>query len=155
MIKQLISDALEKVIRKDEGAAESFRRFVEKELDKQTELNKNNFLAEIISCAEPRLELIKKLQYDLRSNSLQSADAIFKAGSSFNIPTSKLCATTDIQALKDVFKVRNHIIHEMDVSLNTSNRSRTRRNQSDMKSKVNLIFKVAENFLKEADQKLT
>ena len=151
MIKQLIRDALPAVIDKNTGAHEQFKAFVKKSLKKDEQLN-DSLLADIFSSKTPRTVLIERLVYDLTSNSLQSAEAIFTAGAYFNIPSASICS--DIKKMKDIFLVRNQIVHEMDIKFGQVNRSRYSRKRATMIADTNFIFSVAEKFLAEAAKHL-
>lgn len=95
---------------------------------------------------------MERLVYELTSNSLQSAEAILTAGSYFNIPSANICS--DIKKLKDIFHIRNQIIHEMDIKFGQINRSRHSRKRATMIADTNFIFSVAEKFLGEASKRL-
>lgn len=144
MIKQLIKDALPAVIKNHEGAAESFRGFVEKRLARGDEPD-HKFLADVLCDAKPRTRLIRALTDELVSGSLQSTDAVLRTGSFFDIPSSRICS--DPRALTNAFRARNQMIHEMDVDFAQPNRNRRPRRRQAMVDDTNLIFLVARNFL--------
>jgi hypothetical protein len=152
MVKQLITDALPTVIEKDEGATEMFKQFVERRLERNERLDRR-FLADIIADSNPRKRMVDQLISELTSKSLQSTEQLFKSAAFFNIPSSSLSENPD--NLTKVFQARNEISHEMDVDFAQSNRSRRPRARSVMTGFTNDIFKVAFNFLKEVDHKLT
>lgn len=151
MIKQLIRDTLPLIINQSKGAGEKFRNFIEKRLYKGEEID-HKLIAEVLCDVAPRDRLITVLINELTSNSLQSADAVFRAGSFFNIPSAEIFK--DASKLKTVFEARNEIIHEMDVDFNQSNRNRRPRSKKSMIDNTNLIFCVSNNFLKKAEHKL-
>jgi len=61
--------------------------------------------------------------------------------------------SSDPKVLGDVFKVRNRIIHELDIDFGGTNRKRVPRRKKDMMKNVNLIFKTANLFLYEVEKR--
>lgn len=151
MVKQLIRDALPTVIERDVGAVEMFKQYVERRLEKNEKLDRK-FLADVIADANPRKRMIDQLVWDLTSESLQSADQLFKSAAFFNIPSPDL--SKDPKGLKTIFEARNQISHEMDVDFEQSNRSRRPRARSTMTAFTNDIFKVAQAYLERVDGKV-
>jgi hypothetical protein len=156
MMKQLVKDALEKVIDNNPGALQQLESFALQKLKKGSildlpaEVTSYKFLSLLITTDSPKKALIAKLIDELRSGSLQSADELLKVANYFAISPEALKLNT--KKLKDVFKVRNKIIHEMDITLEKPNRKRTQRNCSDMIQNTNFILKTAENFIKCVDE---
>ena len=145
MVKQLIVDTLPSVIDQSVGAAESFRSFIEKRLYRSEELD-HRLIAEVLCSAQPRKQLINVLVNELTAGSLQSSDAVFRAGSFFDIPSRDLCG--DPNRLTQVFRSRNEMIHEMDIDFDQPNRNRRPRRRQAMIDNTNLIFSVANSFLR-------
>ena len=152
MVKQLIVDTLPATIDHSRGAAESFRSFIEKRLYKGEEID-HRLIAEVLCDAQPRDRLVTVLVRDLTSGSLQSTEAVFRAGSFFDIPSKDLCS--DAAALTKVFRARNEMIHEMDVDFSQSNRNRRPRRKVAMMDSTNLVFSVSEAFLRNVNSKLS
>ena len=144
MVKQLIADALPSVVDAQKGAAESFSSFVEKRLNRGGELD-HKLISEVLCDSSPRKRLVGELTRELTSGSLQSTDALLRAGSFFDIPSRNLCQ--DPQALTEVFRARNQMIHEMDVDFGQTNRNRRPRRKQAMVDSTNRIFSVGRNFL--------
>lgn len=151
MVKQLVVDALPTVIDNQKGAAESFRSFVEKRLNRGGEFD-HKLISQILCDASPRHRLIKTLTDELTSGSLQSTDAVLRTGSFFDIPSNKICQNP--KELTDVFRARNQMIHEMDVDFAQPNRNRRPRRKQAMVDSTNLIFCVAKSFLVEVAKRL-
>lgn len=151
MIKQLVVDTLPAVIDNNVGAAESFKTFIEKRLYKGQELD-HRLIADVLCNSQPRDRLIQVLVTELTSGSLQSVKAVFRAGSFFDIKSSRLCDDPD--RLSNVFKSRNQMIHEMDIDFNQPNRNRRQRKKQQMIDNTNLIFSISNNFLVEVASKL-
>lgn len=151
MVKQLIKDALPNVIDSNVGAFESFRSYTEKRIVRNEEFD-HKLIADLLCDVSPRQKLVETLVNDLTSSSLQSAEAIFRAGSFFNIPSIEICA--DPNELKRVFQSRNQIIHEMDVDFGQPNRNRRQRRMQRTIDSTNIIFLSARNFLAKVSERL-
>ncbi|MYA33560.1 MAG: hypothetical protein F4164_08335 [Gemmatimonadales bacterium] len=151
MIKQLVQDALADVINLRNGAQERFRRFVEKRL-KRGDGPDYSFVAGVIADPDPRLRLVGDLVDDLTSRSLQSVDEILSVGSYFDIPSPDLIPEPEVT--RNVFSVRNQIIHEMDIDFTDSNKSRRSRRYADMAAHTQELFNVASRFLTAVDAQL-
>lgn len=151
MIKQLVVNTLPSVIDRDVGAAESFKSFIEKRLNKGEKLD-HRLIADVLCSAQPRVRLINVLVKELTAGSLQSSDAVFRTGSFFDIPSNDICG--DPNRLTQVFRARNEIIHEMDIDFDQPNRNRRPRGRQAMIDNTNLIFSVADSFLREVANKL-
>lgn len=151
MVKQLIGDVLSSVIDIDVGASGMFKSYIERRIKKGEEIN-HRLLAEILGDARPRDRLIKNLVNELTSQSLQSTEELLRVGSFFNIPSSEICQNIDM--LSQIFKVRNEIVHDMDIDFSQPNRNRRPRTRIRMIEFANEIFKVAKAFLQGVDNKL-
>ena len=156
MIKQLILDALPIVIENREGAQQEFQKFVERRLRKNKEGRVDNeFIAGALVSRDPRTHLIKQFVQRLRSTSLQSAEEIQRVGAAFDIESNMLIPDRKaLNALKNVFEVRNQIVHEMDVDFSDAGRHRRHRTDDDMKEKTNTLFDVSLRFLDAVDARL-
>jgi hypothetical protein len=151
MAKQLVRDALPSTIERDIGSTEMFKEHIERRLNVE-ERSSRRFLANILGDANPRQCLMEQLLTDLTSESLQSTEQLLKVASYFNIPSKKITQSPD--SLKEVFRVRNEIGHEMDIDFSQSNRSRRPRAKEKMVAHTNELFRVAGAFLSEVDLKL-
>lgn len=150
-VKQLIREALPAVIDRSEGAREMFTGFVEKRLRNPGGID-HIVLAEVITQNNPRSRLLELLVWDMTAKSLQSADELFKAAAAFDIPTRDISANPEY--LKEIFRARNQIAHEMDVDFTRPNRSRRPRSKSSMVRYTNELFFVAKSFLRGIEGKL-
>lgn len=151
MVKQLVTDALPTIIDKDVGAAENFKQYVERRLEKNERLDRR-FLADIIADPHPRKRMLQVLVQDLTSKSLQSTEQLLKTAAFFNIPSNTICKSPS--GLTLIFSARNQIAHEMDVDFSQPNRSRRPRAKAVMHKFANEIFETAENLLIEVEKKL-
>lgn len=153
LIKQLVKDALPAVIDKnggDNGSAQNFASFVERSISRDAKLA-NRLISGSITSNNSRAWTLNWFISQLLNESLQSKDQVFQIASYFDIPTNKL--TNDTKGLEEVFRIRNLIIHEMDVNLAGHNRKRNPRSRGKAVSYVNKLFEVAENFLNNVHQK--
>ena len=151
MIKQLVQDALADVINLRTGAQERFRQFVERRL-KRGDGPDYSFVARVTADPDPRLRLVGDLVEHLTSRSLQSVEEILRVGSFFDIPSQDLIP--EPEATRNVFSVRNQIIHEMDIDFTRSDKSRRSREYSDMVGHTQELFNVASRFLNAVDAQL-
>lgn len=151
MVKQLVRDALPSTIECDDGAKEMFKEHIERRLNVEERISRK-FLANILGDANPRQCLMLQLLADLTAESLQSTDQLLRVAAYFNIPSKKISHNPN--GLKEVFRVRNEIGHEMDIDFSQSNRSRRPRAKEKMVGYTNELFGVAAAFLSEVDLKL-
>lgn len=151
MLKQMVRDALETVVDRNDGAEVQFRSFVEKRLSRQGNPDPK-LLSELLTSGNPRSVLIGHLVDDLTSRSLQSKDEVLRAASYFAI--SPKDAIGNIGKLEEIFRCRNEISHEMDIDLEQSNRNRRPRSRNDMIANTKAILQVAGKLLAAADKRL-
>lgn len=151
LIKQLIRDALPRIILKDEneGAKVQFKKYVKRSLSNNQQINKN-FITDVLISDTPKKELINKLIRNLTSNSLQSKEELFKVAAYFDIPSNNLFKDSDL--LEEIFNVRNQIAHEMDIDY-TINEKRNR-NREEMINYTKTILEIGNNFLIEVGNKV-
>ncbi len=89
---------------------------------------------------------------DLTANSLQSVDQLLSVASHFNISQSAIVSYPS--KLRQVFGVRNQIIHEMDINFAHPHRNRRPRRREDLVEATNELLSVAGAFLAAVDAKL-
>jgi len=151
MSKQLIRDALPKVLELNEPASDRFQTFIERHLRDAQGIS-GRTVAKILANKNPRNQLIDAYVRELTSRSLQSVDEIFKTGAAFDIPSRDI--SQNPKSLKDVFHTRNQIAHEMDVDFTKPNRSRRSRTMRNMKAMTNTIFSASSAILAGVDSKV-
>ena len=152
MIKQLVRDALPEVIDHRLGAQDQFRKFVERRL-RRGDGPDYAFVAGVMADANPRHRLVEELVNYLTSRSLQSVEEVLKVGSYFDIRSADIIP--DIPSTREIFSVRNQIVHEMDIDFDRPNRNRRPRKVRDMKAKTTAVFEMAQRFLVAVDAHLT
>ena len=116
VVKHLLEDALPAVIRQDENAREKLRGFVLNRI-KQDDQPNYKLLASALVTENPIEKMITYLTDELKSNSLQSDEQLSRVSSFFGISDSEIF--TDRTRLKQIFQMRNEIIHEMDIDLSS------------------------------------
>ena len=69
----------------------------------------------------------------------------------FDIASKDVYAKPD--ELRDVFRVRNRIIHELDIDFSGTNRKRVPRSKAAMMKNVNVSFHTASSILSQIDKR--
>lgn len=156
LLKQLVNDTLDIIIERDEGANTQLQAFVAGQL-KNTDidgLQKNSkFLSLILTSDSPKELSIKLFKRDRTSGSLQSKEEVLRIASAFAIKPEELKISMD--KLDEIFKVRNIMIHEMDVNLNGQNRKRNHRGVNEMIEYTNVILELSETFFHIINKRIT
>jgi len=150
LVKQLIKDTLHEIICKYSGSEIMFKRHVERVITKGEEIDSKMLTSALIS-EEPKRFFITKVIWELTSNSLQSKDELLKVASYFDIPSANL--VNDFQLLKEIFDIRNQIVHEMDIDLSNP-KHRRQREEVKMVMYTSELFKISESFLNEVSNRL-
>lgn len=149
ILKQLINDTLDEVIKKDEGAFNKFKNFVEKKIKNGSSENNSKLLSEIfISDDNPKEILIDMLKKELTANSLQSADELFKVASYFNIET------TNIEKMREIFIERNCITHEMDINIKSKTISKKKRTKKKVEEYSQTVFDLAQQYISSIEKRI-
>ena len=156
MVKQLVKDALPKVIDHHERAQDNLRDFVDRRL-RSRERNDVASYAYIVNALvrqDPRRHLIRELVTEITSHSLQSVEEILRTGSYFDIPSEDIIPKGEVDIAKRIFRARNQIVHEMDVDVGQEDGHRRPREEEDMKSKTTTLFAVSLRFLEQVNARL-
>lgn len=152
MAKQLVTDALPRVIERDPGATQMLKQFIERRLKRADEIDRR-FLADTLGDPQPRARLMAQFVADLTGGSLQSTEELLRVAAAFNIKSSDIC--NDTRNLSLIFEARNQIAHEMDIDFRQAKRTRRPRAKELMTGFTNTLFEISANFLAHADGKLT
>jgi len=151
MLKQIIKDALLKIVNSNEKSHAALRQYVSKRLARKSDiegalLNYDvKFLSDILMQESPREGLINAAIYDFTSGSLQSHEEIFKIITLFGI--DPLIITQESETLKKIFGIRNRIIHEMDINFLHSKRNRNPHAKKDIRKYAELIILISKKIL--------
>jgi hypothetical protein len=159
MVKHLIEDALPVIIKEDALARERLRDFVEDRI-KKDEQPDYRILARVFVADNPLDEMIALLVSHLTDNSLQSVDQLLRVASFFAIEASAIISNP--KSLRQVFQIRNEIIHEMDIDSSILLEVRPDfsldlkpRDRDDMVAATNQLLAAAGAFLVAVEAKLT
>ncbi len=152
-LKDLIRNNLQNCINKRDLSCINFNKFVKRNISKHISSGNSginvNFLTEILAAERGRDLLIKKYIDDSISDSLQSKSKIIEISEIFGIKIEK-DVSVKIEEYIDVFKVRNEIIHQMDVSKDTNKNNqwqRIQRRRDVLVKYTNMIFRLIEFFI--------
>jgi len=163
VVKQLVQDALETVLRHDEGSQREFKKFAERRLKKVTSGDDRDrasqgqnspdvgFLAELLVSFDPRATLITALTSSLVSDSLQSRDQLLKVAAHFALTRDEVMANDKMT--KEGFDARNQIAHEMDIDL-LSGKGRRERDYETMVHWCENIAEVSRCFIEKTALKM-
>ena len=160
MVKRTAEDALPSLIKQNAEAREGLRDFVEGQLGRKEQPD-YKMLTNLLVAESPVDEMTALLVRHLTDNSLQSVDMLLRAVSFFAIEPISIVGNPN--ALRDVFRIRNEIIHDMDVDPSRSpSAKRTEapevnvrpRDYDSMVAAANQILEVADAFLAAVDAKL-
>jgi hypothetical protein len=156
VVKQVLREALPHVVVTDRAARAKFEEFVQKSIghrvtDEGTALD-FKFLARVLTADSPRAALVDALISEMTSDSLQSVPQFARACAYLGIDVGAL--SLDIKRLGLVFKMRNEIVHELDVQLGAGPHKRRIRSRDDMIASAALLIDAAKKLLVEVDKRL-
>lgn len=144
-LKQGIRDCLGHLLTTDQQVKEGFEKFIRKRIGGENDILETGggakFLARILADESPRERLVEDYIRELTGDSLQSADEVLRTVSALGIDHKDL--KLDIPKLKEIFGIRNKIIHELDVDLDAPKRKRKVRSQADLLDNTDHILKVS------------
>lgn len=142
VLKQAIRDSLEALLERDKAVRDGFEKFIHKRISGDSDVLElaagAKFLASILAEREPRKRLIEDYIKALTGDSLQSADEVFRTVSALGLDPKVI--KIDIPKLKEIFGIRNKIIHELDIDLSAKTRKRRVRSQSDLLENADFIL---------------
>ena len=157
VLKSLIRSNLRNAIKKKKISKENFNKFVKRNVGgNRSSTNRFyidlEFLANSLSEENPRVFLIQKYIEDTISGSLQSKPKIIEIGKKFGFDIEKE-TKIKINEYDIIFKTRNEIIHQMDISKDEKNtRKRIQRKRDDLVKYTNNIFLLIEFFILEINK---
>lgn len=117
VLKQIIRDAIPTISAGDDGVRAGLESFVERKIKSPDGGNfvGGKLLARLLCSPSPVMAATDSYIYELTGDSLQSADQVMKTAAALGLlPQWQI----DKQVLSGIFKLRNTIIHELDVNLN-------------------------------------
>lgn len=158
VIKELIKGSIRSLAEKDaevqKGLEEYARRQLRDDSDGSFAKNSANFIAKILVSSSPYEQLIENYTLHLTGSSLQSVDQLFKASSALGIKVD--IVNEKGKELREIFKIRNKIIHELDVrfDIKAGQKARNSRTKKDLNEMSNLLLNVADNYIEAVNKKL-
>jgi hypothetical protein len=148
-IKQAIRDCIETLLEKDSQVKAGFEKFIKKRISGEGDVLEAGggakFLAAVLADRAPRRKLIEDYIKELTGDSLQSVDEIMRTVSALGLDQRALKA--DAAKLREIFGIRNKIIHELDIDLDAPKRKRRVRSQSDLLDNSDLILSTTKSIL--------
>lgn len=155
-LKQAIRDCFETLLDKNKLVREGFEKFIRKRISGEGDLlevaSGMKFLARVLADKAPRTKLVEDYIRELTGDSLQSADEILRTAAALGLETKSLAL--DVIRLKDIFQIRNKIIHELDLDLDAPNRKRKVRSQKDLLDNSDFMLSTLKKLLEAIDRAL-
>lgn len=155
-LKQAIRDCLEQLLESSKDVRDGFEKFIRKRISGESDIleqaSGSKFLSLILAEREPRKRLIEEYIKELTGESLQSAEEVMRTTAALGLETKKL--GLDIPRLKEIFAIRNKIIHELDIDLDIKARKRRVRSQADLLDNSDFVLSVTQAILKVLDTQL-
>lgn len=156
VIKQAIRDCFEHLLEKSSSVREGFEKFIRRRISGEGDALElaagAKFLALILADKEPRTKLMEEYIRELTGDSLQSVDEILRTTAALGLDNKAL--GLDVKRLKDIFFIRNKIIHELDLDLGAPKRKRKVRSQADLLDNSDFILGTIKKLLEALDQSL-
>ena len=158
VIKELIKGSLKSLAAKDADVQFGLEEYAKRQLkaDSEGKPDKNyvKFLAKILVSPAPYDQLVDDYTISLTGNSLQSVDELFKAASALGIKVNRV--NDENKKIKEIFKIRNKIIHELDVRFDVrqGQKARNPRTKKELDEMSDLLLQIADDFIKEVNSKL-
>lgn len=158
VVKELIKGAIRSLAEKDENVQKGLEEYARRQLrdDSDGSFAKNgaSFIANILVSSSPYEQLIEKYTLHLTGSSLQSVDELFKASGALGINVGLV--NSNSKDLREIFIIRNKIIHELDVRFDgtSGQKARNSRTKTKLDKMSDLLLKVADEYIKAVNQKL-
>ena len=131
-LKQGIRDCLPQLLEDDNSVKEGFEKYIRKRLSNDDNSFENGsgtkFLSQILVDKKgPRDRLIEEYILYLTGGSLQSYEEVLRTVSALGI--SQKVIQSHIPKLREIFLIRNRIIHELDIDFDAGRRNRRTQNK--------------------------
>ena len=156
-LKELIRDALPRIIDLDPDAQSELETFVTRQLRGESEPSGaslgNKFLARVLAAKSQQRQVIEEYILDLTGVSLQSAEELFRAVKALGLDPQAV--GIDRKSLKPIFDVRNRVIHEMDINFGHPKRNRQTRSMGEMCEYTNSLLELIERIVVGVEKKLS
>jgi len=143
-LKHAIRDCLEQLLEKNAQVREGFEKFIRKRIGGEGDILELGggvkFVAAVLAEKEPRRRLIEEYIKELTGESLQSAEEVMRTTAALGLDYQDI--DLDVPRLKEIFGIRNKIIHELDIDLSAKKRKQRVRSQSDLLDSSDYILQV-------------
>jgi len=155
-LKQAIRDCLPHLLEKSTAVRDGFEKFIRKRISGEGDVlelaSGAKFLALVLAEKEPRAKLVEEYIRELTGDSLQSAEEILRTMTALGLDNKSL--GLNIECLKEIFSIRNKIIHELDLDLNAPKRKRRVRSQADLLDNSDQMLETIKKILEALDKTL-
>jgi hypothetical protein len=155
-LKQAIRDCFEHLLDCNRQVREGFEKFIRKRIGGEGDVlevaSGAKFLSLILADREPRARLIEEYIRELTGDSLQSVDEILRTTAALGLDNKALAL--EVSRIKDIFLIRNKIIHELDLDLDAPKRKRRVRSQTDLLDNSDFMLAVIKRVLEALDKTL-
>jgi hypothetical protein len=148
-VKQLIRTKLPSLITADRTAEGKFKEYVKRGLKKDDKEVLNTVALALID-RNPREVFLKEYVESMTGESLQSVEELCRVSDASGLDTKSIFSSEKRNLLKDVFTVRNQIIHEMDITVTadpskkTGYRTRRQRRAEVLEKHTRTILDLAQ-----------
>jgi len=154
MLKQLIRDAMPTLVKVSPPVREGLEKFTARSARGDPEspepVSASKFLGRVLAAESPQRQVIEEYTRDLTGASLQSASELAKTAAALGLSEVKV----DVPRFKEIFEIRNKIIHELDINLDGDRRKRNMRGREPMMKHTNALLEIGEQILREVDARL-
>lgn len=151
-IKRLIHDALPELASNYDPVRLGLEKFISRQLkrdDGSTGSSGADLVARALASANPQQKVIDAYIAYLTGDSLQSLDQVLMAANALGLDQKSLAIKSE--PLREAFLLRNKIIHELDIKLDSGNRARQSRKQADMTRDTDEVLRIARAFVLAVD----
>ena len=149
-IKHLLKESIHSLSLFDPKVREQLDKFVKKTIRSESP----DRLVSALLADSPRKDLVDSYIYELTGSSLQSFEELAKAAGALGVKIDTL--NQNKKVITDIFRIRNMIIHELDVKFESQQgqRERNSRTKTKLAKDAELLLSIATEFISSVDQKL-
>lgn len=155
-LKQAIRDCFGQLLDSNKAVRDGFEKFIRQRIGGEADVlelaSGSRFLALVLAERDPRAKLVDEYIRDLTGDSLQSAEEIFRTTAALGLDNKSL--GLNAVRLKEIFAIRNKIIHELDLDLNAPKGKRKVRSQADLLDNSDFMLATVKQVLEALDSVL-
>lgn len=156
MAKQVVRDALPFVVHDNDLARAGLEAFIERRLKSDFESlqegRRAKFVPAMLASHDLKERTTSEYISHLTAGSLQSADELRRIAAAFGLTEENI--SVDFLKLREIFDVRNKIIHELDINLSAQRRNRNIRRKNAMVRDTNTLLEAGEDILIAIDKQV-